>query len=302
LWAQRTGSQLALVDDRSLPKRAAEIHRDLVHEGCNFVLGPYGGDSTRAVCQQTDASVIWNHGAAADDVQRLPGVVSVCSPASGYLAALARAVCTLVAKPRIAIVAARGPMGQLARGGLSQVAYNVGAEVVASLSFADTTRAVLEKDPDAVLACGPLPREVELFRSLRPKARGLLIGGISPGLRTFPAHLGENPEGLLGLAQWHPDLGESPGLGPASSEVVDCAQARGLELDYVACQAYACALIAAHCHSFGTDDPGAYARTLETTTFYGAFALDSATGMQTAHRLCVVRWQEGDQKLLLPQA
>ena len=41
------------------------------------MLGPYGSDSARAVAAARRGAVVWNHGAAADDVQRLPGVVSV---------------------------------------------------------------------------------------------------------------------------------------------------------------------------------------------------------------------------------
>ena len=52
-------------------------------------------------------------------------------------------------------------------------------------------------------------------------------------------------------------------------------------------QAYAAALIAAHCLELAPDDPRAAARMLRTTTFYGAFELDPATGIQQGHRLCV---------------
>ena len=59
----------------------AQFHSQLLARGCRFVLGPYGSDSTRAVAEGRPG-IVWNHGAAADDVQRLPGVVSLASPAS----------------------------------------------------------------------------------------------------------------------------------------------------------------------------------------------------------------------------
>src|SRR5437588_100816 len=125
-----------------------------------------------------------------------------------------------------------------------------------------------------------------------------LLGGVSPGLSAFPARLGQDPEGMIAVAQWHPRLGAGPGLGPSSSEVVREARARGVELDYVGAQAYAAALIAAHCLELAPDDPRAAARMLRTTTFYGAFELDRATGIQQGHRLCVVRWRGGRRELL----
>jgi len=106
----------------------------------------------------------------------------------------------------------------------------------------------------------------------------------------------------MAVAQWHPELGGDPGLGPSSSEVVGEASARGVELDYVGAQAYAAALIVARCHQLAPDDPRAAARVLRTTTFYGAFELDPLSGIQRGHRLCVVRWRGGCQQLLLSDA
>ena len=153
-----------------------------------------------------------------------------------------------------------------------------------------------------MLACGPIARELELFRALRSRAPETLLGGVSPGLSAFPAHLGQDPEGLIAVSQWHPGLGADPRLGPPSSEVVGDARARGVELDYVGAQAYAAGLIAAHCHELAPDDPGAAASMLRTATFYGAFELDPETGIQRGHRLCVVRWRGGSQQLLLTDA
>jgi pimeloyl-ACP methyl ester carboxylesterase len=89
---------------------------------CNVVLGPYGSDSTRAVARAADGRVVWNHGAAADDVQRLPGVVSLPSPASRYLVALGRAVAELRPGARVAVVAASGRFAAYARDGLAREA------------------------------------------------------------------------------------------------------------------------------------------------------------------------------------
>ena len=80
LWARRAGVRVDVVDDGSKPERAARIHDELMARGCRFVLGPYGSDCTRKVAEARAGSVVWNHGAAADDVQRLPGVVSVATP------------------------------------------------------------------------------------------------------------------------------------------------------------------------------------------------------------------------------
>lgn len=304
LWARRAGARLIVEDDASRPERAARLFEELLARRCRFVLGPYGSDSTRAVAVTVpEAAVVWNHGAAADDVQRLPGVASVPSPAGRYLVALGGAIAQLRPAGSIALVTAAGPFARFAREGLKRAAPSLGLRVVGTFSFADPPAAIAAARPDAVCVCGPLGREVALFRALAPILPQTLLGGISPGLAAFPDLLGGDPEGLLAPVQWHPELGAAPELGPSSAEVV--AEARvgaSVELDYVAAQAYAAALVAERCLELEPEDPLAAARLLRTSTFFGAFELDPASGLQRGHRLSVVRWRRGRRELLLREA
>ncbi|MGO9754936.1 MAG: hypothetical protein ACLP22_26365 [Solirubrobacteraceae bacterium] len=112
-----------------------------------------------------------------------------------------------------------------------------------------------------------------------------------------------DPEGLLAPVQWHPQTRTSPELGPSSAELIADARASALsELDYVAAQAYAAALIAGRCLELDPDDPLGAARRLRTTIFFGAFELDPATGLQRGHTLSVVRWSRTRQELVLADA
>ena len=168
LWARRAGVRVDVVDDGSKPERAARIHEELIARGYRFVLGPYGSDCTRKVAEARAGSVVWNHGAAADDVQRLPGVVSVATPASRYLVALGRAVADLRPRAAVAVVTAPGRFARFAREGLEREAGSLGIELVCDLAEAE-----------AVLLCGPLRWECERLRSLigsgraagRPRSR-----------------------------------------------------------------------------------------------------------------------------------
>ena len=263
LWARDTGQALVVLDDESRAQVAVSAHAQLVGLGCNPVLGPYGSDTTRAVARARAGQVVWNHGAAADDVQLLPGVVSVSTPASRYLVALARAAVGLGAA-RLAIVTARGLFARLAREGLEREAPSLGVELVDDPASAD-----------CVLLCGPVEWEAKRFADL--ERRGVLFGGVSPGLPQAPQVW---PEGTLAPVQWHPDLG-----GP-----------QGVE-DYVGAQAYAAGLIAERCLQLEPTNPLSAACTLSTDTFFGRFELDE-TGLQTGHRLSVVRWHRGRQTLL----
>jgi ABC-type branched-subunit amino acid transport system substrate-binding protein len=276
LWAAHTGGKLVLLDDASDPEQACRLHEELDRRGCRLVLGPYGSDSTRAVARAAQGRVVWNHGAAADDVQRLPGVVSVSAPASRYLVALGRAVVRLRPGARVAVARASGRFAAFAVEGLEQQAGGLDLEFVGDV-----------RDAEAVLACGPVQWEIELFH--RIGTGRLLLGGLSPGLAGFPELLGDDPEGLLAPVQWHPDLGAQPELGPAIVALDD----------YVAAQAYATCLIAARCLELEPDRPLAAAHRLRTTTFFGAFEL-GADGRQTGHRLSVVQWRGGRRELVVP--
>ena len=278
LWARRAGVRVEVVDDGSKPERATRIHEELVTRGCRFVLGPYGSDSARAVAQVRAGSVVWNHGAAADDVQRLPGVVSVASPASRYLPALGRAVAELRPGAAAALVTAPGRFTRFAREGFEQEAGSLELELVSNPAEAE-----------AVLLCGPLQWECTRLRALI--GSGKLLGGLSPGLASFPELLGADPEGVVAPVQWHPGREPAPELGPASVPLED----------YIAAQAYATALIADRCLELNRSDPLAAARDLNTTTFFGAFQLDTS-GLQVGHRLSVVHWRSGLRELLLADA
>jgi hypothetical protein len=267
LWARRAGARLQLLDDRSSPRLAAELHEQLCAAGCSLVLGPYGSDSTRAVAR-AGASVVWNHGAAADDVQRLPGVISLPSPASRYLVALGRAVAELRPASAVAVLAAPGRFARQALDGLQQEAQALGLTLAGDTDSAD-----------AVLCVGPLDLELARLRSFSGTRK--LVGGVSPGLADFASVAGFDPEGMLAPVQWHPALG-----GP-----------RGLD-DYVGAQAYAACQIAQRCLDIDPDDPVSAAQGLSTTTFFGAFELD-ADGLQIGHRLSVIRWRAGRRELLL---
>jgi ABC-type branched-subunit amino acid transport system substrate-binding protein len=263
LFVRDSGRKLVCLNDESRAQVAVRACEQLVERGCSPVLGPYGSDTTRAVARARESRVVWNHGAAADDVQRLTGVVSVASPATGYLVALARTAAGLGAK-RVAVVTAPGAFASFARQGLEQEAPDLGVELVGDSANAD-----------CLLLCGPVEWEAERFHVLG--RRGLLLGGISPGL---PNARREWPDGTLAPVQWHPELGGPPGLE-----------------DYVAAQAYAAVLIAERCLAIDPADPLSAARALAVDTFFGRFELDE-TGLQKGHRLSVVCWRHGRQTLV----
>ena len=224
------------------------------------------------------------------------------SPASRYLVALGRAVAALRPAATIALVTATGRFARFAREGLERADPALGLGILACFSFRDPP-AVAAAGADAILACRPVEAEVVLFRALARLAPSTLRAAFRPASPPFPALLGGDPGGLLALVRWHPETRISPELGPSSAELMADARASALgELDYVADQSDAAALIAGRCLDLRPDDPLGAARRLRTTTFFGAFELDPATGLQRGHRLSVVRWSRARQEFLLAEA
>ena len=296
LWSHRAGASLLLEDDQSRPQRAVEIFERAQGGGFDILLGPYGSDSVRTVASAFPDRLIWNHGAAANDTQRLPNVISLPSPSSRYLVALARAVAQLRPGGSVAVVTAAGRFGNYAWNGLTAEANDINLTITGPYSFSSYSEL---RDNNAILTIGPVEKEVALFRQLVERNPKLLLGGVSPGLSDFPQALGADPEGFLAPVQWHLDLGQSPALGPSSAQVLEDARLLGLApIDYVAAQAYGAAVIAAECHRQHPSDPGKAARELRTSTFYGDFGLDPNTGEQRGHQMSVVQWRRGRQELI----
>ena len=78
-----------------------------------------------------------------------------------------------------------------------------------------------------------------------------------------------------------------------------------LVLDYPMVQTYAGCLIAQRCiEEAGTLDNGVLrevAMSLNFTTFYGRFRVESPTGHQTGHTMPVVQWRSGKKTVVWPQ-
>jgi hypothetical protein len=247
---------------------------------------------------------VWNHGAASDDVQQLPGVVSVPSPASRYLVAVGRAVARLRPGGRVALVTGAGRFARFARHGLEQAAPDIGLDITARLALDEEPASIAAARGDAIVLCGPLEGEVALLRALRARAGAdVLLAGVSPGVSDFAKLLGGDPEDMLAPVQWHFERPGSSPLGPSQQELLgDAREAGAGEIDYVAAQAYAAAVIADRCTALSPAAPGLAAASLRTTTFFGDFELDPRTGLQRGHRLSVVHWRGGRRELFLTDA
>jgi branched-chain amino acid transport system substrate-binding protein len=276
----------------------------------DLIVGPYGSDLVReaAAWAVERGRVLWNHGGSADDVERQPGVISVASPASRYLAAVLAALARQCRTARVLFVAGRGGFGHQCVQGARQAASRLGMTVVGSVAHDEVPDT---PDVDVLLMAGTFEQDVALVRRLR--TRPAITGAVAAGLGAFAHELGSKANGILGPTQWEEGAHFPVDVGPRPAVVLRALRARLLptlsiglgasHVEYPSAQAYAAVLVALRClQDTATLDDQALARTarsLRCTTFFGRFGL-ADDGRQLDHDILVVQWHNGVKRIVWP--
>lgn len=308
-WRSLDGNaDLVIEDDRS-DKSALEAALPGVAARCDVLLGPYSTVLARAAgnIAADSGRLIWNHGGSGDDVQQAhPGhMISVLTPTSRYGEPFVRSIAADGGRRDLYVVHGSGRFGRQVADGAAAAAEQLGITVVRA-------------DPDG-FPPGPLPRDWDLFSAgvfeqdaeltaaalklPRPPRR---LCSVSAGVRDFARAVGD-PEGVFGVAQWFPHSGNRVLLGPAEEEFMNAYAAEGGDVpDYPAVQAAAGAVIAAHCtrtaESGRREEIWAAAAGLSTSTLFGEFGIDPASGVQVRHEMSLVRWTRGGLTALSAKA
>ncbi|HET9772715.1 MAG TPA: ABC transporter substrate-binding protein [Acidimicrobiia bacterium] len=301
--------RLVLLDDRGTAKGLRHGLDLLV--GADLLVGPYGsGLAAEAGLWATEhGRVVWNHGGSADEVETLPGLVSVASPTSRYLAGVVDAVAGEVPGGRVLIGAGTGSFGRAAVRGATEAGAAQGLEIVGVVAPNEVPDVV---DTEVLLLAGSFEEDVAVLRRLQRRPR--VVAAVAGGLREFVEAVGaERADGVLAPSQWEEGVRLRPDAGPRSVEVLRALRFRlapglapgtaGAHVEYPAAQAYAAVVIALRCvaDTGGFDDDAllATARSLRCTTFFGRFGLGT-DGRQADHALVIVQWQGGVKCIVGP--
>lgn len=275
--------------------------------GAHLILGPYGSDlaAEAAAWAAERERVLWNHGGSADEVQRLPGVVSVPSPTTRYGEAVVEAVAEAFPGARVILATRGGRFGGGVADGAREAARRLGLTVL------ETTVREIPEFPEAevLLTAGSFAEDVEAIGRLRRRPRALAAAAAGVGL--FGDALGPLAEGVRGPSQWEEGVRFPLDTGPRAADVVRSLRAEVLGalrlgpggVDYPAAQAYATVLVALRCaeEAGALDDASLLtaARALRCTTFFGRFELGE-DGRQQAHEMLVVQWRRGVKRVVWP--
>lgn len=302
-WASLDGgAQVLIEDDASDVSQLRAVLPGLAARS-DLLLGPYstllmraGGDVA------ADAGwVVWNHGGSGDDVETAhPGhVVSVLTPTSRYAEPfLGHLAASASAPAELRIAHDTGRFGRQVASGAEAYARQLGITRLRT-GPAGTLLSCDMPDDWILLTAGTFEDDIQTVTL----ARGLtqppqLICAVAAGVREFGEAISD-PAGTFGVAQWFPHIGQQPVLGPTEEQFLAAYGTEAGRPDYPAVQAAAAAAVAAHCARLAgsTRREGLWqaAAALETSTLFGAFKIDPATGAQTSHQTVLIKWSDGNR-------
>jgi ABC-type branched-subunit amino acid transport system substrate-binding protein len=307
-WQSLIGDEIELCveDDESDPDRVAGALARVTGQ-CELLLGPYSTQLMRAAGRAMEDldRLLWNHGGSGDDVQtQCAGrLVSVLAPTSRYAEPFVRVCASEATRGRLWVVRGRGRFARQVAAGAVRQAERVGLQVLEKR--ADEDGASLEEALETwdLFSVGTFEDDVAIVNDARSAPRPpRAVCSVAAGVRDF-ASMVDDREGIYGIAQWFPGREARPELGPTEHDFVT-AYRRIADAwpDYPAVQAAATGALALHCAQVaGTTEADALwaaATGLETTTLYGAFRIDSRTGVQLGHAPVLLRWDGGEPALV----
>ncbi|HSR25540.1 MAG TPA: amino acid ABC transporter substrate-binding protein [Candidatus Eisenbacteria bacterium] len=217
--------QLLLRDDQSRPDLSEALATDLVKgSGVQFLLGPYGSDSTAAVAavaEQYQVPLVEAGGAAQAIFSRgYRYTFGVLSLTDQYMSGVIDMVGRLAPRPRtIALLAADDRFSQEVAESVRDRGPMRGMEIVLSLSYpagsTDVTALVARAaavQPDILVNSGHLAEAVAIHRAARAEALDARVFAYSVGPSTpeFIAELGPDADYVFAGAQWTPQMRYRP--------------------------------------------------------------------------------------------
>jgi ABC-type branched-subunit amino acid transport system substrate-binding protein len=306
-WRALDDAADILVEDDSSDPRTLESVLPAVAARCDILLGPYSTRLMRVAGRMAAESgwLIWNHGGSGDDVEAAhPGhVVSVLAPTSRYAEPFLLWLAAGPGGPRdLCVVAGPGSFGRQVADGAEAIAHRLGIRTIRVTPDDPIPPPGTSADWD-LLSAGAFEQDAgTVGRALRQPAPPRRACAVAAGVRDFGQAV-DDPQGVFGIAQWFPGSNAEVALGPSGGAFVAAYRDRAGALpDYPAVQAAAGAVIATHCARLaggtGTGALWAAAAELKTSTLFGDFAIDPATGVQLRHRTVLVRWTDGEPALV----
>lgn len=311
---------LRYADDQSRPERSAELTQQLITEGAEFLLGPFGTleTSADAPVADRDGVIMVESGGPAQSIfsHGYRSVFCIASPANKYLQGVLDMAATLNPKPTsIELLSADDSFSQEVADAVVAYAPIKGFQVVAhdvyptgTIQFGDYLAHARALNADMLLDAGHLQEAINLHRAAQQlglDAR-LFAYTVGPATPAFVGSLGRGADYVFTGSQWTTQVRYAPSFGPTTAEYV--AAYRRLyrttsEPEYHVAQGTAAGLtLQKAIENAGSLDPDEVRYRLEAlnvTTFYGQIKFDSR-GMNIYKPMVVQQIQDGRQRTVWP--
>lgn len=312
--------ELAHYDDSSSREAVRTATQKLIDEDrVDLLFGPYSSVLTLAAAEVAESygKLLWNQGGASPGVYQrgYRNIVGILTPATDYLAGLLDAVrvaCPDV-KSLLVAKASRGTFPKDVCSGVEERASGLGFEAVRSIEFdpqssdfSEVLAAVNDGRPDVLVAVGRIENDLELASQLARSNTSLgAVAVVAAGVNQFWDRLGQQADGFIGPSQWELGADYAADFGPTGSQVAESLrQASNAAGDYPATQAYAAGVVVQRClQEVNQIDDTALreaAASLDFSTFFGRFKIDSETGKQIGRSTLLVQWQGGRKVVVWP--
>ena len=323
------GRKLGLVveDDQSQPATAIRIYERLItQDKVDLVLAPYGSPMTVPVIDLTEKHrmpmVAPTLGTTALFKQGRKFIFMVFSPGEVYLEGFVELVARNGLKT-IALIYEDTIFPLAVVKGVSELAKKRGLQVVFAEAYPKGTTdfsAILTRaratTPDAFGAVTYFDDSVAITRqtkelNLNPKMYAVTVGVGQP---EFYKRLERTAEFVYGPSQWEPEFVTTRAGGlipiarqyPGAREFVEAHHREypGADLSYHTAAGYAgCQVLTEAVKRAGSLDKEKIRDAilkLDFNTVFGAFKVD-ADGLQIAHKLVTVQWQDGKRVIVWPE-
>jgi ABC-type branched-subunit amino acid transport system substrate-binding protein len=303
VWRDLDGAADLVIEDDLSDSHTLEVAIKSVAARCDVLLGPYSTQLVRRAGRVAAESgwLLWNHGGSGDDVEAsAPGhLVSILTPTSRYAEPFLRRIAAYGVEQALWIKYGPGRFGRQVAQGAAASARQIGIEAVV---VGPDEKLEPTTTPWHLFVAGTFEDDVAgVQQAMEMSSPPQLVCSVAAGVRLFSTALGRDPTGTFGVGQWFPGVTTAPRLGPDEETFLRAyAQAFGGTPDYPAAQAVGAAVIASYATRLasGTNRELVWpvATRLDTSTLFGAFAVDPVTGAQAKHEAALVRW--GDAGLM----
>ena len=318
-------------DDESSSQRVPELYSKLIKEDkVNFLLAPYSSGLTKAaapIAEQNKVLII-SHGGASDSIfqQGYKYAVQTLSPASRYLKGVIDLIAEKDPNAKIALIyenaafaatVAKGAKAEAEAKGLS-IVYEKPYEKGAT-EFGSVVNEAMAAGADVLVGGGHFADGTALVQQAwqlgwKLKAIGIIV---APAVPDFKKQLGDAANGVIYPAQWEIGVKYSPEaarklgvewFGPTNEEFIGLYKevSGGETPDYHAAEAAASVLYLVKAietaGSLDSDAVRAAFNKIDIMTFFGRLKIDPDTGLQVAHEMVLVQWQNGEKKIIYPPA